>query len=317
VPALVITSGPQQGERAEVIAQLTIGREKQDLLLADPEVSRNHAVVRSVGPDLEIEDVGSSNGTWVNGRRIGSPTQLVDGDEIVVGQTYLRAEIERSPGTVVASPSPGQTAVGPDVVPPVHTPSGGGREAYPGLQGDPTYTAPMQTFSYEPQPSAPIEGPRRPSGRLIGIIAAALVLLALIGGLIFFLLNRGPSKEGFIEEADAICAAKSDEADAIEQPTDLAGSGPYFEQVTEIQREQVEEIKTLEAPDEEAGVLQGFIDTQEELADNFVSLAETANAGDQDAFDVALADATSVQSRASDLAQDYGFQICGRSTPGE
>jgi hypothetical protein len=317
VPALVITSGPQQGERAEVIAQLTIGREKQDLLLADPEVSRNHAVVRAVGSELVIEDVGSSNGTWVNGRRIGSPTKLVDGDEIVVGQTYLRAEVERSQGTVVAAPSPGHVAAVPGVVPPVQAPTGGGQEAYPGVQGDPTHTAPMQTFSYQPEPSAPIEGPRRPAGKLIAIIAAILVALALIGGVVFFLLTRGPSKEDFIADADAICAAKSDEADAIEQPTDLAGSGPYFEQITEIQREQVDEIQALEVPDEDAGVLREFIDTQEELAGNFVSLAESANAGDQDAFDVALADATTAQSRASDLAQDYGFKTCGRSTPGE
>jgi pSer/pThr/pTyr-binding forkhead associated (FHA) protein len=317
VPALIVTSGPQQGERAEVIAQLTIGREKQDLLLADPEVSRNHAVVRAVGSELEIEDVGSSNGTWVNGQRIGSPTKLADGDEIVVGQTYLRAEIERSRGTVVAAPSPGQTAAGPGVAPPVQAPSAGGQEAYPAMQGDPTHTAPMQTFSYEPEASAPIEGPRRPAGRLIGIIAAILVVLAVIGGVVFFLLNRGPSKEDFIADADAICAAKSDEADAIEVPTDLTGYGPYFEQITQIQREEINEINALEAPEDDAETLEGFMDTQEELAGIFVRMADSANASDQDAFDIALADATSVQSRASDLAQDYGFQNCGKSTPGE
>jgi hypothetical protein len=318
MPALVITSGSQQGERIDIVTSITIGREGQDFLLADPEVSRRHAAARVVGSEIEIEDLGSSNGTWVNGRRIATPTKLVDGDEVVMGQTYLRAEMAPEQGTVISAPDPGTTSVSePAAVPPVQAPSGGQQPEYPGGYGDPSYTAPMQTYSYEPAPSAPVEGPRRPIGRTVGVIVAALVVLALIGGAVWFFLLRGPSKEEFIADADAICAAKSDEADAIEQPTDLTDTGPYFEQITEIQRDEIEEINALEAPEEDAETLEGFIGTQEELADIFVRLADSANAGDQAAFDAALADATTVQSRASDLAQDYGFRNCGKSTPGE
>jgi predicted component of type VI protein secretion system len=316
MPALVITSGSQQGQRAEITAELRIGREKADLLVQDPEVSRSHAVVRLVGTEIEIEDLGSSNGTWVNGRRISEATRLADGDEVVVGQTYLRAEVERQQGTVVSTP--GATAFPPPAPsPPAQAPVGGQQTAYPPAGPDPSHTAPMPTYSYEPAPAETVSGPRRPAGRTIGIVLAALVVLALVAGAVWFFLNRAPSKEDFIADADAICAAKSDEADAIEQPTDLAGSGPYFEQITEIQRAEVEEIEALEAPEEDADVLNDFIGTQEELADIFVRLADSSNAGDQDAFDAALADATSVQSRASDLAQEYGFQNCGKSTPGE
>jgi hypothetical protein len=318
VPALVITSGSQQGERIDVVTEITIGRENQDFLLADPEVSRRHAAARLVGSEIELVDLGSSNGTWVNGRRIAGPTKLVDGDEVVIGQTYLRAEIAPEQGTVISAPAPGTTTVShPAPVPPVQAPSGGQQPDYAEGYGDPTHTAPMQTYSYEPSPSAPVEGPPRLIGRTVGIVAAVLVVLALIGGAVWFFLLRGPSKEGFIDEADAICAAKSDEADAIEQPTDLAATGPYFEQVTQIQRDQIEEINALEAPEEDAGTLEDFMGTQEELADIFVRLADSADAGDQAAFDIALADATTVQSRASDLAQDYGFRNCGKSTPGE
>lgn len=63
----------------------TIGRwQDNDLIIDDRWVSRHHACVRREGDQYLIEDLGSKNGTLVNGRRIGEPTTLVDGDEIQV-----------------------------------------------------------------------------------------------------------------------------------------------------------------------------------------------------------------------------------------
>lgn len=59
-----------------------------DVRLADTGVSRQHAEIRLEGPDIVIVDVGSTNGTLVNGRRIGRVT-LADGDRITVGTTVL------------------------------------------------------------------------------------------------------------------------------------------------------------------------------------------------------------------------------------
>lgn len=63
---------------------------------SDAKVSRRHArIVRSNGSYF-IEDLGSTNGTYVNrGRRLlpGSPQLLADGDEVIVGKTFLRFQI--------------------------------------------------------------------------------------------------------------------------------------------------------------------------------------------------------------------------------
>ena len=69
-----------------------------DLDVHDPEakVSRRHARIRSADGQFAIEDLGSTNGTFVNrGRRLipGSPHILSDGDEIIVGKTFLRFNI--------------------------------------------------------------------------------------------------------------------------------------------------------------------------------------------------------------------------------
>ena len=65
--SLRITNGPRSGETVAVVDELVIGRENADLVLEDTEISRRHAVVRWRALALEIEDLGSSNGTFVDG----------------------------------------------------------------------------------------------------------------------------------------------------------------------------------------------------------------------------------------------------------
>ena len=74
MPALIVKNGPLAGQRLRVIAPLTLGREDVDVLMDAPMVSRRHAVVRPVDGGLEIDDLGSTNGTWVNGERIEGVT---------------------------------------------------------------------------------------------------------------------------------------------------------------------------------------------------------------------------------------------------
>jgi serine/threonine-protein kinase len=89
---LVVISGPLTGQSFEVTASLVMGRENADLSLPDLEVSRRHALIRRVVGGIEIQDLGSSNGTYVNGKRIEEPTMLVRGDLIQVGQIHLQVE---------------------------------------------------------------------------------------------------------------------------------------------------------------------------------------------------------------------------------
>jgi len=74
--------------------KVTLGRLPEcELAVADTNVSRRHAEVRrgAEGTWL-VADLGSTNGTKVNGQKISGPHQLADGDEITVGSTSVRFE---------------------------------------------------------------------------------------------------------------------------------------------------------------------------------------------------------------------------------
>jgi len=77
----------------------SIGRDRgNDVVLSDLKVSRNHALVRRLGKsDYYLIDSGSSNGSRVNGRRITSPTLLVDADRITTGgSSFVFAQESRA-----------------------------------------------------------------------------------------------------------------------------------------------------------------------------------------------------------------------------
>ena len=77
-------------------ARSTVGRSKDaDCVLRDPNVSRHHAELRrGSSGEWTIADLGSTNGIKVNGRRVGS-TRLKSGDEVTLGTTTFRFDIER------------------------------------------------------------------------------------------------------------------------------------------------------------------------------------------------------------------------------
>ncbi|MCU1453790.1 MAG: hypothetical protein JWN46_1936 [Acidimicrobiales bacterium] len=73
-------------------ATITIGRRPEStLVLADPNVSRNHAEIRPHGNGWILVDLGSTNGSRVNGVRVSSQ-ELQEGDDIAFGNTHLSFE---------------------------------------------------------------------------------------------------------------------------------------------------------------------------------------------------------------------------------
>ena len=85
----IVTIFPKRGAAVTVElgdAPLTLGRSPDNVFpLADPFCSGRHAVIRPEGGGYVIEDAGSKNGTFLNGRRIETPAALKSGDEIRVG----------------------------------------------------------------------------------------------------------------------------------------------------------------------------------------------------------------------------------------
>ena len=106
-PALVFSEGPLAGQRVEVDAELVVGREDASLTIDDEEISRRHAVIRPTDGGIEIEDLGSTNGTYVNAVRIEGPTRLAGGDTVKLGRSVLQVESVRAAATVAAAvPAP-------------------------------------------------------------------------------------------------------------------------------------------------------------------------------------------------------------------
>lgn len=91
VPHLRVIGGFQAGMVFPLAgAHLTLGREPDvGIALTDPLISRRHAALSRRGDDFWIEDLGSTNGTTVNGELIRGPRLLRGGDEICLGVTRL------------------------------------------------------------------------------------------------------------------------------------------------------------------------------------------------------------------------------------
>jgi hypothetical protein len=83
---LMEVEGPSPGKRFFLEqAELTIGRDEAcDMVIPERQVSRQHARIRHEGGRHILEDLGSKNGTFVNGSEVVEPHPLQDGDEIQI-----------------------------------------------------------------------------------------------------------------------------------------------------------------------------------------------------------------------------------------
>ncbi|MGD8904751.1 MAG: FHA domain-containing protein, partial [Anaerolineae bacterium] len=84
---LTISRGPAVGKRFEIgAAPVTIGRQDQcDVQVAGTWVSRRHARLAWTGSGYVVEDLDSTNGTFVNGERVVGPHALRSGDRLQLG----------------------------------------------------------------------------------------------------------------------------------------------------------------------------------------------------------------------------------------
>jgi hypothetical protein len=91
--SVVIQQGPGSGTEHPLDGELTVGREQgAGLVVDDPGISRLHARFTTERDRVAVEDLGSSNGTYVNGERISRPVELGAGDEVQLGATVLSIE---------------------------------------------------------------------------------------------------------------------------------------------------------------------------------------------------------------------------------
>ncbi len=119
------------GQRISLASSTIIGRDEdqcQVVLPNDTQVSRLHARLEESGGNWLLTDLGSSNGTFVNGVRVQAPTLVSPGDQIIVGQTTFTIDL---PGVAPISnlPAPGPVQPAPIIPagPASQSPRGGWR----------------------------------------------------------------------------------------------------------------------------------------------------------------------------------------------
>jgi pSer/pThr/pTyr-binding forkhead associated (FHA) protein len=109
--SLEIVEGAGAGRLVALGGGATVGRGKDaDLVLADELVSRRHARVIPSGSGAVVEDLGSRNGTYLNGEGIHGPTRLDPGDQLQLGVTLVElrsaSQIAERPSAVHPVPPP-------------------------------------------------------------------------------------------------------------------------------------------------------------------------------------------------------------------
>jgi len=112
---LVVSQGPQPGQTFPLDQDSSsLGRDPgNDIVINDPQISRQHARITRQGELMVIKDLGSTNGTFVNGMRLTEPHTLVNGNVIGLGDavtlTYYgvgMAAVKTVVGLPAATPPP-------------------------------------------------------------------------------------------------------------------------------------------------------------------------------------------------------------------
>ncbi len=117
MPKLVILNQGMTGRTFEVnVERTTVGRvEDNTFQIADPSVSSHHAEIILRGPELLIKDIGSTNGTFINGDKI-TEAVLKPGQTLRFGQVEIKID-DGSPVTAPPPPAPVASGSAPIPVP--------------------------------------------------------------------------------------------------------------------------------------------------------------------------------------------------------
>lgn len=94
---LSVETGPKElrGVKIVVTGPVIVGRSPgADIVIAASYVSGRHAQFRLMGQNLFVEDLGSTNGTFVNGNRISAPAALKNNDVVSVGDVSIRVRFK-------------------------------------------------------------------------------------------------------------------------------------------------------------------------------------------------------------------------------
>ncbi len=305
---LIVRDGPLRGRRFDVLSgEVSIGRESADVLIEDDsEVSRNHAVVRASDGGVEVEDLGSTNGTFVNERRISEPTRLSAGDILRVGQTRLDLEIEEDPNKTIVSgvvaPPTQEHSAPRDQVPPPDSGSSTGDDV-PREPAEPAAPSESQVDELplpsskrveEPPKEAPDPETRQPTSELpsrkrVGgggvqragssrrtlLVLVGVVLFGVVAYVLYILVAGGaPTRADYVASVNDVCRDRMPRVNGLND-----GRARSTERAASLIGEMTVEIEELERPEGNDREIDRFVSTIEGVGSSLedLNVSQSAN----------------------------------------
>ncbi|MCI0711660.1 MAG: FHA domain-containing protein [Chloroflexi bacterium] len=238
---LIIRRGPQPNQSFELAGPtVTLGRDIiNDITISDPEVSRQHCHFIKSAEGYTLRDLGSTNGTFVNGERLEGDHPLKNGDRIGFGETVLMSYMAQAlPDVPRVESSIYQPTVAPDEatteMPAMPMPTT--EDIEDGVAVDPTPTGPP---AYMYQPPAIEAAPEVSRVALLG--CGLLTALCLVGIFTSFILidasdswNDVPVIGGLFESAPVAMDTIETNAFQVPVPRDWERAVLDFEDVSII-----------------------------------------------------------------------------------
>ncbi|MAG63548.1 hypothetical protein CMO84_08510 [Candidatus Woesearchaeota archaeon] len=160
---LFILSGDHIGQTHDLTGSCNLGRGKEaDVVIGGKSVSRLHArLEEDPGGRWVLSDLGSSNGTRVEGQRLSGPCALMDGETFKLGDVELRLRLD-GPVAPETEPAPTSAPAPPPVPPPAPAPQPDPPSSTElELEGDWNANAPVPDAPLQQPSAAPISPPRR------------------------------------------------------------------------------------------------------------------------------------------------------------
>jgi FHA domain len=299
LPAVVVTAGPEAGRRVELGQEVAIGRQDADLVVEDPEVSRRHAVLRRSGGSVIVEDLDSTNGTFVNGERIRSPIKVGPGDQVRVGRTTLEIEPDqRADDTITSLP------LRPDQIP--------SSEARPSVDvsAESVDVVAEDEDATQPLPARTLEegGGRPPRSNRRWSSAAAVVLAAVLAVIAYVALVDRSAETDFATSANDACTAVQRQDPGLD--LSRAPTRGELQRARSIRLQALGAIRALGLPEEDAVLVSRFLSAFAETNASIAGL-ERAIGADNRAVARALRRLRGDVRDERELAASAGIAGCG------
>jgi pSer/pThr/pTyr-binding forkhead associated (FHA) protein len=293
MPTVVVKTGSEAGRRLELGDAVAIGRQDGDLVLEDPEVSRRHAVLRREGESIVVEDLDSTNGTFVNGERIRSPIPIGPGDLVRVGRTTLEIEPDvRADDTIVSAPLRADDTIVARPVRPDQIPTAEAQPSdHPVADDDATQPLPNRVLDSGSRPS-------RSNRKGLGVAAAVVAVFLGVVVIAYAAGNDRSAESDFITFANDACLARQRSDGGVDlSRTPTRGA---LQHARDIRLQVLGAIRALERSQQKAAAVSRFLSAFEKTNASITRLESVIGADNSNV-------ANAVRSLRGDVRDERGL----------